>query len=79
MFGAVLLTVIVTVAFALPVTLVAVIVYVLVAAVAVGVPDIAPVEVLNERPAGSDALMDQLVGVPPVLLGVRVVMVAPVE
>lgn len=78
-FGAVLLTVMVTVALALPVALLAVMVYVLVAALAVGVPDITPVEVLNDRPAGSGALMDQLLAVPPVLVGVNVGMVAPTE
>lgn len=78
-FGALLLTVIVTLALALPVALVAVMVYVLVEEFAVGVPDITPVEVLKERPAGSGALMDQLVAVPPVLVGVNAEIVAPTE
>ncbi len=41
---------------------------------AVGVPEIAPVEVLKERPAGSDGEIDQDVTVPPLTLGVAVVM-----
>lgn len=41
---------------------------------AVGVPEIAPVEVLKERPAGSDGEIDQEVTVPPLTLGVAVVM-----
>ena len=46
---------------------------------AVGVPEILPVEVSNDRPAGSGALMDQLVARPPVLVGVSVAIVAPTE
>ena len=79
MFGAVLLTVMVTVVVALPVAFVAVMVYVLVAEVAVGVPEILPVEVSNVKPAGNVALIDQLVANPPVLVGVSVVIVAPTE
>jgi len=41
---------------------------------AVGVPEIAPVEVLKERPAGSDGEIDQEITVPPLTLGVAVVM-----
>ena len=44
---------------------------------AVGVPEIAPVEVSNERPAGRDGETDQLVTGPPLTLGVTVVMVVP--
>jgi len=69
----------VTVAVPLPVPFVAVIVYVLVADVAVGVPEITPVEVLNDKPVGKAALIDQLVAAPPALAGVSDVMVAPVE
>ena len=44
---------------------------------AVGVPLIAPVEVENERPDGSDGEIDQEVTVPPLEVGVTVVMVEP--
>ena len=44
---------------------------------AVGVPEIAPVEVSNERPAGRDGETDQLVTGPPLTLGVTVVMAEP--
>ena len=62
-------TVSVTVVVALPVTFVAVIVYVAVAVITVGVPDIIPVVVLNDRPAGKAGLIDQLTTAPPVLVG----------
>ncbi len=41
----------------------------------VGVPEIAPVEVENESPAGRFAEMDQEVTAPPLVVGVTVVMV----
>ena len=45
---------------------------------AVGVPEIAPVEVVeNDRPDGSDGEIDQAVTVPPPEVGVAVVMVVP--
>lgn len=44
-------------------------------AVAVGVPEIAPVEVENDRPAGSVDEIDQDVTAPPLEVGVTVVMV----
>ena len=66
--------VIVTVVVALPVTFVAVTVYVAVAVTVVGVPDIVPVAVLNDKPAGSEGLIDQLAAAPPVLVGVNGVM-----
>ena len=44
---------------------------------AVGVPEIAPVEESNERPAGSDGETDQEVTGPPLALGVTVVMAVP--
>ena len=44
---------------------------------AVGVPEIAPVEVSSERPAGRDGETDQLVTAPPLTLGVTVVMAVP--
>ena len=43
--------------------------------VAVGVPEIAPVEVENERPDGSDGVIDHETTVPPLEVGVAVVMV----
>ena len=70
--------VIVTVVDPLPVTLVAVIVYVLDTDAAVGVPEITPVLVLNVSPAGNTELIDQLVAAPPVLLGVNDAIVVPV-
>ena len=42
-----------------------------------GVPEIAPVEESSERPAGSDGETDQVVMVPPLLVGVTVVMAVP--
>ena len=44
---------------------------------AVGVPEIAPVEVSSERPAGSEGETDHNVAVPPLTDGVAVVMVTP--
>tara|TARA_B100000035_G_scaffold205941_1_gene176095 strand:- start:2519 stop:2683 length:165 start_codon:yes stop_codon:yes gene_type:complete len=44
---------------------------------AVGVPEIAPVEVSSERPAGSVGETDHNVTVPPLTDGVAVVMVTP--
>jgi hypothetical protein len=40
---------------------------------AVGVPDIAPVDESNEMPAGSDGLTDHETTVPPLEVGVAVV------
>jgi hypothetical protein len=44
---------------------------------AVGVPEISPLVVEKERPAGSDGEIDHEVTVPPLTLGVAVVMVVP--
>ena len=44
---------------------------------AVGVPLMAPVEESKERPDGSDGDTDQEVTVPPLEVGVTVVMVVP--
>ena len=41
---------------------------------AVGVPEMAPVEESSDRPAGNDGETDQEVTVPPLLVGVTVVM-----
>ena len=70
-------TEIVTVVVPLPVTLVAVMVYVFDTDAAVGVPEITPVLVLNDRPAGNGELIDQLVAAPPVFAGVNELMVVP--
>ena len=51
--GGVLLTVITTLAVALPMKLVALTIYVAVAEIAVGVPLITPVVLFNTRPAGN--------------------------
>ena len=45
--------------------------------IAVGVPLMAPVEVENESPDGSDPEIDHEVTVPPLEVGVTVVMVVP--
>ena len=44
---------------------------------AVGVPLMAPSEDASERPAGSDGDTDHVVTVPPVVVGVVVVMAVP--
>lgn len=48
-----------------------------VAETAVGVPEIAPVVVLNIKPDGNEGPIDQLVDEPPVLVGVQVVTADP--
>ena len=45
--------------------------------IAVGVPDIAPVEASQDSPAGSDGDTDQEVIVPPFTVGVTVVIAVP--
>jgi len=72
--GASSYTAIVTVVVALPPVLLAVMVKVVALVTAVGVPEIAPVEVEKERPAGRVAEIDQEVTVPPLEVGVTVVM-----
>ena len=71
------MTVMVTVAVELPPVLLAVTVYCAEDVMAVGVPEIAPLVVEKERPAGSVGEIDQEVTVPPRALGVAVVMVVP--
>ena len=71
------MTVMEMVAFALSPVLVAVTVYEVEDEVDVGVPEIAPVDVEKERPAGSVGEIDQEVTVPPLEVGVAVVMVVP--
>tara|TARA_B100000035_G_scaffold277267_1_gene255442 strand:- start:89 stop:319 length:231 start_codon:yes stop_codon:yes gene_type:complete len=65
----------VTVAVALPPELLAVTVYVAVEVIAVGVPEIAPVEVSNDKPAGNAGETDHEVTAPPVDVGVTLVIV----
>ena len=45
----------------------------------VGVPEIAPVDDENARPAGSDGEIDQLVAAPPLKDGVAVVIAVPFD
>jgi len=75
--GPMSLTVMVTVAVELPPVLLAVTVYCVVEETAVGVPEIAPVELENRRPAGKLGEMDHEVTAPPPALGVAVVMAVP--
>tara|TARA_B100000902_G_scaffold159268_1_gene155179 strand:- start:42 stop:308 length:267 start_codon:yes stop_codon:yes gene_type:complete len=75
-FGAASLTRIVTVTVALPPLFEAVTVYVVADEVAVGVPEISPVEVSKAKPDGSVGVIDQEVTVPPLELGDAVDIVA---
>ncbi len=75
--GAMSLTVMMTVAVELPPELLAVTVYCVWDETAVGVPEMAPVELENRRPAGSVGEIDQETTVPPPALGVTVVMAVP--
>ena len=68
------MTRIVTVTVALPPLFEAVTVYVVADEVAVGVPEIAPVEASIDKPDGSVGDIDQEITVPPLELGVAVVM-----
>ena len=70
-------TVSVTVVVPLPPAFVAVMVYVAIAVIAVGVPDITPVLVLSDKPAGNAGLTDQVIAAPPVLAGVSVLIAVP--
>jgi hypothetical protein len=67
----------VTVAVALPPELLAVTVYVAVALIAVGVPEIVPVDVSSDKPAGNAGDTDQEVTAPPVEEGVTLVIADP--
>jgi hypothetical protein len=71
--GATSLTTMVRVAVSLPPVLLAVMVYEADDVMAVGVPEISPVEESRERPAGSDGETDHDVIVPPLALGVTAV------
>jgi len=72
--GATSLTVMVTVAVVLPPVLFAVMVNVVVDVIAVGVPLISPVDVSNDKPAGSVAEIDHVSTAPPSAVGVTAVM-----
>ena len=63
----------VTLAVSLPPVLLAVMVYDAEDVMAVGVPEISPVEESRERPAGSDGETDHVVMVPPLAVGVTAV------
>ena len=65
------------VAVALPPVLLAVTVYEVEDDVTVGVPEMAPVVVENERPEGNDGEIDHEVTVPPLEVGVTAVMAVP--
>ena len=67
------MTVISTVVVALPPVLVAVTVYVAVEVIAVGVPEMTPVEVSRDKPAGSVGDTAQEMTVPPFEVGVAAV------
>lgn len=71
------MTVMDTLVVALPPLLLAVMVYVAVDVMAVGVPEIAPLVVENDSPAGSDGEIDQDVTVPPLTVGLAIVMAVP--
>jgi len=72
--GASSYTTMVTVVVALPPVLLAVTVKVVAEVTAVGVPEMAPVDVEKERPDGSVAEIDHEVTAPPLEVGVTVVM-----
>lgn len=67
-----------TVVVALPPVLVAVTVYVADAVISVAVPESAPVEIEKERPVGTVGVIDHDVTVPPLEVGVAVVIAVPV-
>ena len=67
----------VTSAVSLPPVLLAVIVYVAEEVIAVGVPEISPVEASNDSPAGREGETDHDVMVPPLTVGVTLVMAVP--
>ena len=67
----------VTSAVVLPPVLVAVTVYVAEEVTAEGVPEMAPVEESSESPVGSEGETDHDVMVPPLTVGVTVVMAVP--
>ena len=79
MTGTASLTSIVTIVEELPPVLLAVMVYAVDGVIAVGVPEIAPVDVDNESPAGSPGVIVQVVTVPPMYVGVTVCISEPLD
>ena len=79
MTGTASFTSIVTIVEALPPVLLAVTVYAVEEFIAVGVPEIAPVEADKESPVGSDGETDQEVTVPPIYVGVIVCISEPLD
>ena len=77
MEGAISLTTMVILAVSVPPVLVAVIVYDALEVTAVGIPEIAPVEVSRDNPAGSDGDTEYETTAPPVDVTVSVVMAVP--
>ena len=77
MSGETSLTTMVRLAVSVPPVLVAVMVYVAEDVTEVGVPEMAPVVLEMLRPAGSDGETDQDTTVPPVDVGLSVVMAVP--
>ena len=75
--GAISFTTMVTSAVSLPPVLLAVIVYVAEEVTAVGVPLMAPVEASKDKPTGSVGETDHEVIVPPLTVGVTVVIAVP--
>ena len=71
------MTTMVTPAVVLPPVLVAVTVYVAELVMAVGVPEMAPVEESSDKPDGSEGETDHEVTGPPLAVGVTVVMAVP--
>ena len=79
MTGSASFTSIVIIVEALPPVLLAVTVYAVDCVIAVGVPDIAPVEADNESPFGSDGDIVHVVTVPPLYVGVTVCISEPFD
>ncbi len=71
------MTTMVTPAVVLPPVLVAVTVYVAELVMAVGVPEMAPVEESSDKPDGNEGETDHEVTGPPLAVGVTVVMAVP--
>ena len=71
------MTVMVTVSVSLPPVLVAVMVYVVDVLSSVGVPEMVPSDVSNDRPPGNAGEMDHVTTVPPLTVGVTEVMAVP--
>ena len=79
MTGTASFTSIVTIVEALPPVLLAVTVNAVDVVIAVGVPEIAPVEADNESPVGSAGDIDQVVTIPQLYVGVTVCISEPLD